>query len=68
SFRNTSDAPARLLCLCSPSGQEELFMAVGDPVDSAAGPVPVLSEAEKGERREKAAALMPQYRTEMVQP
>ena len=67
-FRNTSSEPARLLCLCSPSGQEELFMAVGDPVDSAAGPVPVLSDAEKAERRARAAALAPRYRTEMLQP
>src|SRR2546430_17136974 len=31
-FRNSSRAPARLLCMCSPSGQEKFFMEVGDPV------------------------------------
>jgi quercetin dioxygenase-like cupin family protein len=31
SFKNLSDKPARLLCLCTPAGQEEFFMAVGDP-------------------------------------
>src|ERR1700719_1323986 len=28
-FRNSSDRPARLLCICSPPGQEEFFMEVG---------------------------------------
>src|ERR1700722_2498705 len=32
-FRNVSERAARLLCLCSPAGQEEFFLAVGDPVD-----------------------------------
>src|ERR1700678_3177126 len=31
-FRNVSDRPARLLCLCSPAGQEEFFKEVGIPV------------------------------------
>src|SRR6266702_4647541 len=36
-FRNISERPARLLCLCSPAGQEEYFMAVGVPVASRTG-------------------------------
>ena len=28
SFKNKSDNPARLFCMCTPSGQEEFFMAV----------------------------------------
>src|SRR6478609_7835787 len=31
-FRNVSERPARLLCLCSPAGQEEFFKEVGVPV------------------------------------
>jgi quercetin dioxygenase-like cupin family protein len=31
-FHNVSDQPARLLCLCSPAGQEEFFIAVGIPL------------------------------------
>jgi quercetin dioxygenase-like cupin family protein len=34
SFKNNSAKPARLLCMCTPAGQEEFFVAVGDPVDS----------------------------------
>jgi quercetin dioxygenase-like cupin family protein len=31
-FQNKSGQPARLLCLCSPAGQEEFFKEVGVPV------------------------------------
>lgn len=29
SFRNTTDGPARQLCMCTPPGQEEFFLEVG---------------------------------------
>jgi quercetin dioxygenase-like cupin family protein len=63
-FKNVSDRPAHILCMCSPPGQEEYFMAVGDPVASRASPPPKLSPAELTERRERAKALAAQYRTE----
>jgi quercetin dioxygenase-like cupin family protein len=66
-FRNVSARPARLLCLCSPAGQDEFFLAIGDPVASRTGPPPQLSEAEQAERQARADALAPQYRTEMLQ-
>src|ERR1700689_5203279 len=31
-FTNASGESARLLCMCSPSGQENFFLAVGEPV------------------------------------
>jgi quercetin dioxygenase-like cupin family protein len=65
-FHNLSGRPARLLCLCSPPGQEEFFLAVGDPIATRTGPPPQLSEAEQAERKAKAEALAPQYRTEML--
>jgi len=37
SFKNMSDKPARLLCMCTPAGQEEFFMAVGDPAAAQQG-------------------------------
>ena len=43
SFKNKSDQSVRLLCMCTPAGQEEFFMAVGDPVDSRTAPPPKLS-------------------------
>ncbi|HEX8275809.1 MAG TPA: cupin domain-containing protein [Longimicrobiaceae bacterium] len=68
SFRNASGAPARLLCICSPAGQEELFLAVGVPVAGATAPAPRLGDAEKAERRALAEALAPRYRTEFLPP
>ena len=66
SFRNASERPARLLCVCSPPGLEEFFLAVGDPVASRTAPPPKLSGAEQDERRAKAEALAPQYRAQLL--
>ncbi len=67
-FRNTSDRPAHLLCLCAPPGQEDFFLAVGDPLESRDSPPPALSDEEKAERRSRAQALAAQYRTELLGP
>ena len=66
SFKNKSDKPARLLCMCTPSGQEEFFMAIGDPVDSRTAPPPKLSPAEQAEHIQRAKSLSAKYRTELL--
>ena len=66
SFKNNSDKALRLLCMCTPPGQEEYFAAVGDKVASRDAPPPQLSEAERAERGKKAKALAAKYRTEFV--
>jgi quercetin dioxygenase-like cupin family protein len=68
SFTNASDRPARLLCMCSPSGLEEFFMAVGVPVDSRTAEPPELDEAAQAAFVAKAQELAPQYRTELLGP
>ena len=68
SFTNASERPARLLCMCTPPGQEEFFMAVGEPVASRTAPPPELDEAAKAARMAKAGALAPRYRTELLRP
>lgn len=65
-FVNRSVGAARMLCLCTPAGQEAFFMAVGDPVAKRTSPPPALSDAEKAERGRKVQALAARYRTEMV--
>ena len=65
-FHNTSDKPVRLLCICSPSGQEQLFAQVGVPVATRTTPPPVLDPAAQAEFRAKAEALAPKYRTELL--
>jgi quercetin dioxygenase-like cupin family protein len=66
SFKNMSDKPLRMLCMCTPAGQEEFFMAVGDPVDSRTAPPPKLSPAELADRIQRAKALAAKYRTELL--
>jgi quercetin dioxygenase-like cupin family protein len=65
-FKNKSDKPARLLCMCTPAGHEEFFMAVGDPVESRNAPPAKLSPAEQAERIQRAKALAARYRTELL--
>ena len=68
SFTNASDRPARLLCMCTPSGQEEFFMKVGAPVATRTTPPPELDEDEQAAFLTKAQELAPQYRTELLGP
>ena len=65
-FKNISGQPARLLCLCSPAGQEEFFAAIGDRVATRTTPAPRLSESEQEERIAKIRELAPRFRTEML--
>jgi len=67
-FVNTSGKPARMLCMCAPAGQENLFIELGDPVESRTAPAPDLSPNEKAARGKKAQSLAAKYRTEFVHP
>ena len=68
SFTNASDAPARVLCTCSPAGQEEFFRKIGIPVATRTTPPPKLDADGEVEFRAKAKALAPEYRTELLKP
>ena len=65
-FHNASTGPVRLLCICSPAGQEKFFMEVGVPVATRTTPPPKLNEKEPAMFIEKAKALAPKYRTELL--
>ena len=67
-FTNASGRPARLLCICSPPGQENFFLAAGDPVATRTEPPPELDEAAKAAFIASSRALAPQYRTELLRP
>ncbi|MET9263099.1 cupin domain-containing protein [Amycolatopsis sp. NPDC004079] len=51
-FRNISDRPARMYCVCSPAGQEEFFRQV--------------ASAEKAEQGQRARSLAAKYHTELL--
>jgi quercetin dioxygenase-like cupin family protein len=65
-FQNTSSRPTRLLCICSPAGQEEFFAQVGVAVATRTTSPPKLTPAAQAEFRAKAEALAPKYRTELL--
>ena len=65
-FQNVSEKPARLLCLCSPAGQEEFFQSIGVPLPTRTTPCPPPDPAALPALKKKVEALAPQYRTEML--
>jgi len=67
-FTNIEGQRARLLCMCTPSGQEEFFLSIGSAVDSRTTPAPKLSDAEQAAFMKKAGALAPKFRTELLKP
>ncbi|RYG45726.1 cupin domain-containing protein, partial [bacterium] len=67
-FRNVSESAVRLLCMCSPAGQEEFFSQIGVPVSTRTAQPPKPTEAEQAAFREKAEALASKYRTELLPP
>jgi quercetin dioxygenase-like cupin family protein len=65
-FHNGSTGPVRMLCVCSPAGQEKFFVEVGVSVATRTTPPPKLSEKEQAAFIEKVKALAPKYRTELL--
>jgi quercetin dioxygenase-like cupin family protein len=65
-FHNASTAPVRMLCVCSPPGQEKFFMEVGVRVATRTTPPPKLGKEEAAAFMEKVKALAPKYRTELL--
>jgi quercetin dioxygenase-like cupin family protein len=68
SFKNAATEPARMLCICSPAGQEEFFLQIGVVVQSRTSPAPRQSPDQEVSFIEKAMALAPKYRTELLAP
>lgn len=67
-FTNATHRTVRLLCMCSPAGQEEFFAEVGIEVATRTTPAPELDEADRAAFLAKAEALAPTYRTELLKP
>jgi quercetin dioxygenase-like cupin family protein len=67
-FHNVSSQPVRLLCICSPAGQEEFFAEVGVPVATRTTPPPPLDPAAQAAFIARVVALAPKYKTELLPP
>jgi quercetin dioxygenase-like cupin family protein len=65
-FVNASGAPVRMLCMATPAGLDEFFLEIGDLVDSRTAPPPKATPEQIAERQAKMAALLPEYRTEIL--
>jgi quercetin dioxygenase-like cupin family protein len=65
-FKNVSGKPARMLCMCTPAGQEEFFLEVGFPLEDRSSLPPKPTPEQMAEKGQLIAALLPKYRTEMV--
>jgi quercetin dioxygenase-like cupin family protein len=65
-FRNNSAQPARLLCICSPAGQEGMFRELGVEVSTRTMAAPKPDAATAESFKAKAQALAPKYKTEFV--
>ena len=65
-FHNASSQPVRMLCICSPSGQENFFKEVGVPVATRTTAPAKLDKEQQQQFMEKAKTLAPRYRTELL--
>ncbi|MDW3845247.1 hypothetical protein NMK34_01335 [Micromonospora sp. BRA006-A] len=54
--------------MCTPAGQDEYFLRVGDKVDGPTATPPDLTDEEQAERRNRTAALAAEYRSELLVP
>ncbi len=65
-FHNASGRATRMLCICSPAGQDKFFKEVGVPVKTRTTSPPALDEKAMAEFMKKAQELAPKYRTELL--
>ena len=65
-FQNASSESVRMICICSPAGNDKFFLEVGVPVATRTTPPPRLDEKQMAEFLEKAKAIAPKYGTELL--
>jgi quercetin dioxygenase-like cupin family protein len=67
-FRVVSDTPARLLCMCTPAGQDEFFREVGVPLPTRTSAPPPPDPDVRARTIARTLALAPRYRSEILLP
>lgn len=66
-FKSISGKQVHMLCMCTPAGQDEYFMAAGVPVESRTAPLPKVSSEVKAQKQKLAQELAAKYRTETLE-
>lgn len=66
-FHNASSHPVRMICICSPAGNDRFFMEVGVPVATRTTPPPTLDKQQMADFLNKARSIAPKYRTELLE-
>jgi len=66
-FHNASSEPVRMICICSPAGNDEFFLEVGVPVATRTTPPPKLDGKQMAEFLAKVKAITPKYGTELLE-
>jgi quercetin dioxygenase-like cupin family protein len=65
-FHNESSNPVRMICICSPAGNDEFFLEAGVPVATRTTPPPRLEVEQQVEFLKKIKAITPKYGTELL--
>ena len=66
-FHNSSSRPVRMICICSPAGNDRFFQEIGVPVATRTTPPPKLDGKQMAEFLEKVRAIVPKYNTELLE-
>ena len=66
-FHNSASRPVRMICICSPAGNDKFFQELGVPVATRTTPPPKLDEKQMAEFLGKARAIAPKYRTQLLE-
>jgi quercetin dioxygenase-like cupin family protein len=65
-FHNASSKPVRMLCICSPAGQEQFFKELGVVVATRTTPPPKPDAGHEAAFIKNVMELAPKYRTELL--
>ena len=65
-FHNSGSRPVRMICICSPAGNDRFFQELGVPVATRTTPPPKLDAKQMAEFLEKARTIAPKYHTQLL--
>ena len=66
-FHNSGSRAVRMICICSPAGNDRFFQEIGVPVATRTTAPPRLDGKQMAEFLEKVRAIAPKYHTELLE-